>query len=262
MDFNPLDYAKYLNPVYDTKQIFGINDQHGSPGVGGPAQDPSRLQRQPNGTFLDPATGTSYSDQSGQMPIAAQNQAQQTVGATANQNQFLGRIGEQDLRSADAFGGQQKLAGDLQTVIRNPNAPSVAQQQLNQTIGNIDRQQLAGVASSGGPNAAAARSQALKTMAGLDLQAAGIGALARTNEVAHARDQLGTIYQNQAGNANTATGQNISAATQFGDQALTGAGAVQRVNSDAEKNNNALNAGLLGGAVGAGQKIAGAAPTG
>ncbi len=258
MDFNPLDYAKYLNPVYDTKKIFGIDDQQGAPGVGGPAQDPSRLVRLPNGTFLDPATGTSYSDQSGQMPIAPQNLAQQTAGAGANQNQFLGRIGEQDSRSADAFGGQQKLAGDLQTVIRNPNAPSVAQQQLNQTIGNIDRQQLSGVASTGGPNAAAARAQALKTMAGLDLQSAGIGALARTNEVAHATDQLGNLYQNMAGNANTATGHDISAATQFGDQALTGAGAVQRTNSDAEKNNNALNAGLLGGAVGAGQKILGA----
>lgn len=245
----------YLNPVTDVKKLFGINDQHGAPGVGGPAQDPSRLQRQPNGTFIDPATGTSYTDPTGQVPIAAPNLAQQTAQAGANEQGFLGRNGVQDSRSASAFGGQQGLAQDLSTVIRNPNAPSVAQQQLNQTIGNIDRQQLSGVAGQGGPNAAVARSQALKTMAGLDLQSAGIGALARTNEVAHARDELGNVYQNMAGNANQATGQNISGATNFGEQALTGAGAVQKTNSDAEKNNNALNAGLLGGVVGAGAKM-------
>ena len=93
-------------------------------------------------------------------------------------------------------------------------------------------------------------------MGGLDLQAAGIGALARTNEVAHARDELGNVYQNIAGNANQATGQNISGATQFGGQALTGAGDIQGVNSAAEKNNNAIDAGLLNGAVGAATKIA------
>src|SRR5665811_848662 len=164
------------------KQTMGVG------GVGGPAADPRTLQQQPDGSFLDPTTGSRYADNNyGSAPIAAQNTSQQIAGATTNSQGMLDRNGVQDQRSSAAYNGQQAFGNDLTNVIRNPNAPTVSTSVMNQALGNIDRTQLAGVAGEGGANAEAARKQAMMNMGNMDIQAAGAGAVARATEASGAR---------------------------------------------------------------------------
>lgn len=256
-----MGWSDYLGTAVDTGLNIGTGGLYhkvknavtspAPPGVGGPAQDPSRLVQQANGTFVDPATGTSYTDASGGTPVAAPNVAQQVAQAGANGQNFINRIGTQDQRSGAGYALQTGLAGDLNEVIHNPNAPSVAQQQLNQSLGNIDRQQLAGTAGVSGPNAAAARQSAFRNIGNLDLQAAGQAALLRANEVANARNALGGVAQNISGNAATSTGQDIGAATDYSQQAMQGASGNQQAAQQAHTANGALITGLANGAGGA-----------
>jgi hypothetical protein len=176
------------------------------------------------------------------------------AGAGANSQAILNRVATQDQRSDAAYNGQQALSGDLENVIRNPSAPSVAQQQLNQTMGNIDRQQLSGVAGVGGASAAGARQQAFQNLGNLDLQAAGQGALLRANEVAAARNSQANVLQGIAGNANTATGQDLGTATDFSQQAMGGATGNQAAAQASKTSNQNLILGTLNGIGGAATK--------
>lgn len=255
----------------DPGNLLGVGGVHkqtqGIPGVGGPdagtvigadgvAYNPN-LQRQADGTFLNPTTGTRFSDPGGQAPIAAQNTSQQIAGATTNANDFLNRNAVQDQRGAAAYNGQKAFEGDLTQVIRNPNAPTVSTSVMNQALGNIDRQQLAGVAGVGGANAAASRKQALINMGNLDTQAAGAGAVARATEAAGARQQLGNVLQQEAGNSIDATGQNNQAAGAFSNLAMGGANANQqalneqaKINAGVDTGNMQQKQGFLGGIAG------------
>lgn len=252
--------------------VGGVKKQtSGIPGVGGPdagltyAADGTaynkNLIQQPDGTFLNPTTGTRFSDPGGQSPVAAQNTAQQVAGATANSQNFLDRNQVQDARGAAAYNGQKAFEGDLTNVVRNPNAPTVSTAVMNQSLGNIDRQQLAGVAGVGGANAAAARKQSLTNMGNLDIQAAGAGAVGRATEAAGARTALGNTLQQEAGNANEATGQNIQGAGAFAGLGMHGAEANQQALDEQAKINAGVNTGnmqqkqgFLGGLAGGAMK--------
>lgn len=254
--------------------IGGVKKQtSGIPGVGGPMQGGQAgldangnqinrsLQPQPDGTFVDPATGTRYADAIGQVPIAAPNTAQQVAGATTNSQDFLNRNGVQDQRGAAAYNGQKAFEGDLTNVIRNPNAPTVSTAVMDQALGNIDRNQLSSIAGSGGANAAAARKQAFMNMGNQDVQAAGQGAIARATEAAGARTALGNTLQQEAGNANDATGQNIQGAGAFANLGMQGSVANQnaldeqaKINAGVDTGNMQQKQGFLGGAAGGGMK--------
>jgi len=202
-DLNPLSWPGKIGDA------LGVT-QKGPPGVSGPAPDPSRLVQQPDGTFRDPVTGGNYSDASGGTPVQNPNATNQVATQAAQGNALFGDTSLQGNRAGEAFAGQENLANSLGNTIRNPNAPSVAREQLNMSLGNIDRQQLAGSAGVGGNNAAVARRQSLQNMGNLGLQSAGQQALVRANEVQNAQGQLGNVYQNMAGNANTVRGQDIT----------------------------------------------------
>ena len=251
--------------IADPLNIIGLSgtpNQPGVPGVGtGPAKDPSILQPTQNGQFYDPTTGTTYADANGTTVVAAPNTAQQVAGATGNSQSILGRNGVQDARSAGAYNGQKAFGEDLNQVIRNPNAPTVSTSVMNQALGNIDRQQLSGIAGEGGANAASARRHALDTMGTLDLQAAGAGAVARAQEATGARQAQATNLQNMAGNANEATGINTSAAGAFSNQALQGSIAnqntlteQQKINAGVDTGNMQQKQGFLGDAAGGAMK--------
>lgn len=251
----------------------GVKKQtSGVPGVGGPStgtivvdangnRRDSSLQPQPDGTFLDPATGTRYADATGGTPIAAQNTAQQIAGSATNSQDFLNRNETQDQRSSAAYNGQKAFEGDLNDVIRNPNAPTVSTAVMNQALGNIDRNQLSGIAGEGGANAAAARKQAFMNMGNQDVQAAGQGAIARANEVSGARTALGNTLQQEAGNANEATGQNIQGAGAFANLGMQGSVANQnaldeqaKINAGVDTGNMQQKQGFLGGLAGGAMK--------
>lgn len=269
------DLKGNLGQTFDPGNLLGLggtkHQNAGVGGVGGPdpgvvvAADGSQynpnLVRQPDGTFINPTTGTRYSDPGGQAPIAAQNTAQQIAGATNNSQDFLNQNQVQQQRGGEAYAGQKAFGNDLNQVIRNPNAPTVSTSVMNQALGNIDRTQLAGVAGQGGANAGAARKQALMNMGNQDIQAAQGAAIARATEANGARQAQATNLQNMAGNSLEATGQNNQAAGAFANLGMQGAAANQQAQID----NNKINAGIdtgnmqqkqgfIGGVAGAGMK--------
>ncbi len=248
------DLKGNLGQTFDPGNLLGLggtkHQDAGVGGVGGPdaglvyAADGTaynnNLVQQPDGTFLNPTTGTRFSDAGGQQPVAAQNTSQQIASATGNSQNFLDQNQVQQQRGTQAYNGQKAFGDDLNQIIRNPNAPTVSTSVMNQALGNIDRQQLAGVAGVGGANAGAARKQAMMNMGNLDAQAAQGAAVARATEANGARQAQATNLQNMAGNSLEATGQNNQGAAAFADLGMKGAAANQQAQID----NNKINAGI------------------
>ncbi len=269
------DLKGNLGQTFDPGNLLGLGGVHQQPsavgGVGGPdpnvvvgadgTQHNNSLVRQPDGTFLNPTTGTRFSDPGGQSPIAAPNVSQQVASATTNSQDFLNRNQVQDQRGTEAYNGQKAFGNDLNQVIRNPNAPTVSTSVRNQALGNIDRQQLAGVAGVGGANAGAARKQALMNMGNQDIQAAQGAAIARATEANGARAAQAANLQNMAGNSLTATGDNNSAASAFANLGMGGAEHNQsdlieqnKIKSGIDTGNMQQKQGFIGGVAGAGMK--------
>lgn len=243
------DLKGNLGQTLDPGNLLGVGGSKGPAGLSGPLEShqAGRLQPRPDGTFFDPVSGTTYADEWGNTPLAAPNVTQQVQTNALTGRDFLDRNAVQDARGTTAYNGQKAFGDDLNQVIRNPNAPTVSTAVMDQAIGNIDRQQLAGVAGAGGVNAAAARRQALSNMGNLDLQAAGQGAIARATEAAGARQAQATNLQNMAGNSLEATGQNNQGAAAFSGLADKGAEANQTATMQNNEKNMQQKQGFLGG---------------
>jgi hypothetical protein len=65
-------------------------------GVGGPAKDPSQLRQQPDGSWLDPTTGTTYTDNTGATPVANPNLAQTGAIDQSRAGNFLAKAAQSD----------------------------------------------------------------------------------------------------------------------------------------------------------------------
>lgn len=243
---HPVDTLKSIGSGIVGATGSGAAMQPGS--VGGPAADPSQLKQDPTtGLWFDPTTGTTYTDNSGMTPVKNPNVAQQVASNFATQQGFLDRL-------RVSQGQQEGLAGDLSRTIHDVNAPSVAQQQLNQGLGQIQRQQLSQAASVGGQGGVLARLIAANNSAaagGAENQAA---ALARAQEVAQAQNSLAGVLQ-------SLSGTNAAGANAFGNLASGGA-ATQQAEQLAQANQsqknrqdfftNLMKVVGLGGSIGAG----------
>ncbi len=121
---------------------------------------------------------------------------------------------------------QGSLADAYRRTISDPNAPSVAREQLNQALGAADATQLSQAAGASGQNAALARRSASANMAGLAANAGQTGALLRAQEVAAAQAGLGNTLGAEAGEAGNAfgatTGLGLNYSTIAGNQELGG----------------------------------------
>jgi len=206
------------------------------PGVGGPAADPSKLVRDPmTGAFVDPTTGTAYTDATGQTPVANPNVAQQVAQNNQTGRDFLGRLQQSDAEHRTAYQGQNKLLGQLDNTISNPNAPSVANTQLAINNDNNARQALGTAAGVQGPNAFAARRQALQAIAQGNTGTAQNAALLRAHEVANAQQQKGAVLGQQSALGNQRYGQDLAGAEGFAGLANTGQMGQQRMNQQQDE---------------------------
>jgi hypothetical protein len=96
------------------------------------------------------------------------------------------------------IGQQDRFGNQLQNTITNPNAPSVAQEQLSEATNANEGQQLSLESGVGGENGAIARSNAANNIAGLGATTAQDQALLRAKEVADAQGQYGNLLANKA----------------------------------------------------------------
>jgi hypothetical protein len=187
-------------------------------GVAAPA-DPNavgRLQQQPDGSFVDPATGQTYTDATGKTPVQAPSQTAlvtQNNGTGQSLYNNLGQSRGQVNGAINSLGqlvsgpnGLQDTRSSFQNTINNPNAPSVAQAQLGAGLDSAVSNQRSQAAAATGGNSFLAGRNAANNIAGLNSATNQQKVQARDAEVAQA--QQGMLATNSAiGNAVNSAGQ-------------------------------------------------------
>ena len=209
-----------------------------------------------SGLYMDPKTNTVYQVQNDgtYQPVRDLN-----LTAQVARNIQVANIQAQNANVAhgeyeQALTGQKGLASALQTTISDPNAPSVAREQLNQTLGANTAAQLGLASGASGENALIAREDAARNIAALNTKAGQDAATLRAQEVAGAQQNLGGVLQNEAANA---TGlQQLGTQTGLGYSQLSGSeSGAGLANDTAQRGQNidigksiATGAGSLGSA--------------
>jgi hypothetical protein len=238
---NPFHYVKEA-----TDAVFNPDGAGKTPGVGGPAADPSKLIPSPTGLgYYDPTTGTSYTDASGQSPIASQNVAQQIAQQQGVQNQDLANAMRGGQMLQQGFQGETNLANSLNNTISNPNATSVAGGQLTQGENQNVLGQMGQAAGVGGQGGAAARLMATQNIGNINAQTNQAKGLQRAQETAQAQQNLAGVLNAQASQGQQYSGQNQSAAHGAATNAMEGATGNQGQTKDAQNKDNAAYNGLL-----------------
>ncbi len=171
------------------------------------------------------------------------SQEQHDFGA---QQQFLRNYQAQQALQHQTYAGQQGLANSYLNTISNPNAPSVAANQLAQGVSAANNAAIGQAAQATGQDSALAQRAAMQ-QGGANLAAANQAqSLVRAQEVANAQGGLGAIYASQLGaqgqQANTAAG----AGSQFAGTNASLANTTQNTNSAAALQNAKQNSSLLG----------------
>jgi hypothetical protein len=178
-------------------------------GVAGPA-DPAaqaRLQQQPDGSWMDPATGQKYSDQSGQVAIQAPSQTSLvTQNNGQGQNLFgqlgqsrgqvngavnqLGQVYDQQGNLISGPNGLTDTRNSFLNTINNPNASSVAKVQLGAGLDSSVANQRSQAAGATAGNSFLAERNAANNIGGLNAATNQSAALLRAQEVASAQQGL------------------------------------------------------------------------
>jgi hypothetical protein len=223
-------------------------------GVVAPA-DPNavaRLQQQPDGSFVDPATGQTYSDATGKTPIQAPAQtALVSQNNNAGQNLYsqLGQSQGQVNGAVNGLGqlvsgpnGLQDTRSSFQNTINNPNAPSVAQAQLGSGLDSAVSNQRSQAAAATGGNSFLAGRNAANNIAGLNSATNQQKVQARDTEVAQAQQGLlstnntiGSVVNNQGQLGQGMYGANLGGSTAYANLANQG-----RANQDSNNLQYAL----------------------
>lgn len=173
------------------------------------------------------------------------NAQQANLSENDFQNQIGGYFGQlqQDRNQNESFikALQQRMAG---------NAPSVAQNQLNQTTGQNINRAAAMAASSKGVDPAIAAKMAIDAGANANQEAAGQAATLRANETTQAAGQLGQAIGNST-NANlNAFNTLTNANTAQNKNRIENLAQAQGINAKVEGQNVSGNQGILGGMMG------------
>ena len=168
------------------------------------------------GYGFDPSSRTTYQKINGQwvpvhdLTVSAQvSKNIETANyyanlAKTNANAFQGAVGQ-----------QQSLADAYRQTISDPNAPSVAREQLNQALGATDATQLSQAAGASGENALVARTTAANNIAGANAAEGGQAALLRAQETSAAQAGLGSVTGAMANEENTAYGANTGLGSSY-----------------------------------------------
>ncbi len=183
------------------------------------------------GLWMDPSSRAVFQNVNGKyIPVHDLNMSAQVAKniATADAYGGLGKDYDASLRATMAEQGS--LADQYRKTISDPNAPSVAREQLNQALGAADATQLSGAAGASGENAFLARRNASQNMAGLAANAGQADALVRAQEVATAQQGLGTTLGAEAGEAGQGAGLYSGLARDYSGLA-SGAGIAGNTNA-------------------------------
>jgi hypothetical protein len=176
-------------------------------------------------------------------PTADQGSAQDpNVAFQSRQNyqtgqDLLGQLNKSRGEHDQAVFGQNRLSDQLNNTINNPNASSVAQVQNVMANDASARQQLGAAAGVQGPNAFAARRQALQAIGQGNVGTNQTGALLRAQEVANAQNQQGNLLGQMSTGADRRYSTDLAGAKGFADTALRGQESQQGLNKQIDDDN-------------------------
>lgn len=215
-----------------------MNGPGGDVGVNTP-QGVSDFQIDPiTGYGFSPSSRTTYQKLNGQwvpvhdLTVSAQVSKNIATAdyyknlATTNANQFNNAVEQQN-----------NLADSYRRTIQDPNAPSVAREQLNQALGATDATQTSLASGASGENANIARTNAANNIAGANAQEGQSAALLRAQETAAAQQGLGSTTGAIANETNSAYGTN----TNLGSAYATLAGNMEQGGNANETANSTAN---------------------
>lgn len=197
------------------------------------------------GLYVDAATGQASTDPHGTQPAnpALGAQAQRNLGIS---NQLLAQLGPNGQQYTQAQADQTSLANNLKGVIAG-TAPSVAQGQLTQGLGQIRSAADSQASGATGTNAALARMQAIQTTGQAGAEANQSASLVRAGETAAARGQLGGVLGQQAGEATNMYGTNLSGALGASGQAVGAQQTADQIQAQKDMQTRQLIANLVAG---------------
>lgn len=184
------------------------------------------------GVYIDPVSGATSMDPMGQSAVTNPSLVQQAKRNLAVSHGLLDTLGKYGQQFDQSISGEQALSRHLNDVIAG-QAPSVAQEQLQQGVGQIRQQADSMASGASGANAGLARLQAIQTGGAATAQANQQAALLRATEQAQAVQNQGAVLGNIAGQASNMYATNTSGAAQFSGQA--GNEAAQQAQIDAAR---------------------------
>lgn len=236
--------GKDLGRIADPGGVFTGASVPDQPGVTNKDTPTPNADGAVTGAYIDPTTGMQYDPTSGTTftadgtaVVTDPNVAQQVAANYATSRTLLGGLGQAKTQQQVAFNGQQGLLGDLNKTITGAT-PSVAQNQLTQSLGQIQRTQMAGAAGASGANAFAARRAALATIGNADTATSQAQSILRAKELNDAQTAKAGVLANIGSNANTQASQAISGGSDFADKAATGQAGQQGLNYGAAAQQN------------------------
>lgn len=198
-----------------------------------------------------------------QQPTADQGSANDpNVAFQARQNyqtgqRLLGNLDAAQSEHNQALAGQNRFLTQLDNTINNPNASSVAQTQNVMANDASARQQLGAAAGVGGPNAFAARRQALQAIGQGNVGTNQTAALLRAQETANAQQQKGGLLGQMSGAADRSYGMNLQGAHGFAGLAERGQESQQGLNKKIEDENRDRDRAWNGKLIEGGTKLLG-----
>lgn len=206
-----------LNPFSSTSQSLaqGIRQL----ATGSHAIDPKNLRRDPiTGNYYDSSNGNVYSmnPDGTYQPIREPGMRSQVLKNLETGDQYTGLATTYNTALQGTMAQQQGLADAYKRTIEDPNAPSVAREQLNQALQANEATQLSGAAGASGANAFIARRNAANNIAGLNAQEGQAAAAVRAGEVATAQKGLADTYNSLGTEAAGGATMNTNAGLGFG----------------------------------------------
>ena len=211
------------------------------PGTAGPAQTGQPVVYDPStGLYVNQSTGGVSTDPGGQHPVQNPSLATQAARNIAVSNGLLAKLGTYGQQYQQAFTGQTGLTQELQRTINGTGAPTVAQGQLQQGLGQIRSAANSEAAGATGANAALARQNATLATGEAATKTNQDAALLRAQEVAQAEQVKGQVLGSQAGESAGMYGSNLSGATAAAGQAGTEEGTLEAANQAAKESQDQL----------------------
>lgn len=168
-----------------------------------------------------------------------------TVQDSDYSRRLMAQLAQYNQQYLAARNSQSNVARGYDAVIAG-TAPSVAQGQLQQGVGEIRQQQDSQASGATGTNAAIARIAAMNNTSQAQAQANQHAALVRAAEVDQARRAQAGIAAQQAGEAGSMYGASLSGSVGFANPAVTGAGAERTAQQKEDEATRAFWSNIIG----------------